>query len=61
MGKLLKIKAQYFGLYLYYTYRFQNHTFNTVEEIDEARNFIGSFDEASRQSGIYVKNARRFG
>ena len=54
-GEIAKNKGSYFGLYLYYTYRFQNHTFNTVEEIDEARNFIGSFDEASRQSGIYVK------
>ena len=54
-GEIAKNKGSYFGLYLYYTYRFQNHTFNTVEEIDEARNFIGSFDEASRRSGIYVK------
>ncbi len=53
-GEIAKNKGSYFGLYLYYTYRFQNHTFNTVEEIDEARNFIGSFDEASRRSGIYV-------
>lgn len=52
-GEIAKNKGSYFGLYLYYTYRFQNHTFNTVEEIDEVRNFIGSFDEASRQSGIY--------
>lgn len=59
-GKLIneeiaKNKGSYFGLYLYYTYRFQNHTFNTVEEINEARNFIGSFDEASKQSNMYAK------
>ncbi|WP_281514470.1 TlpA disulfide reductase family protein [Phocaeicola sartorii] len=50
-----KNKGSYFGLYLYYTYRFQNHTFNTVEEIDEVRNFIGGFDETSKQSGMYAK------
>lgn len=59
-GKLIdkeinKNKGSYFGLYLYYTYRFQNHTFNTVEEINEARNLIGSFDEASKQSNMYAK------
>ena len=53
--EIAKNKGSYFGLYLYYTYRFQNHTFNTVKEIDEARNFIGGFDEVSKQSGIYVK------
>ena len=58
-GEIAKNKGSYFGLYLYYTYRFQNHTFNTVEEIDEARNFIGSFDEASRRSGIICKNAKK--
>ena len=50
-----KNKGSYFGLYLYYTYRFQNHTFNTIEDIDEARNFIGSFDEVSKQSSMYIK------
>lgn len=50
-----KNKGSYFGLYLYYTYRFQNHTFNTVEEIDEVRNFIGGFDETSKQSSMYAK------
>lgn len=59
-GKLIDEKidehrGSYFGLYLYYTYRFQNHTFNTMEEIDKARNFIGGFDETSRQSGMYAK------
>ena len=53
MRKLHKNKGSYFGLYLYYTYRFQNHTFNTVKEIDEARNFIGGFDEVSKQS-VYM-------
>ncbi len=53
--EIAKNKGSYFGLYLYYTYRFQNHTFNTVKEIDEACNFIGGFDEVSKQSGIYVK------
>lgn len=53
--EITKNKGSYFGLYLYYTYRFQNHTLNTVEEIDEARNFIGSFDEVSKQSTIYAK------
>lgn len=50
-----KNKGSYFGLYLYYAYRFQNRTFNTQKEIDAARSFIGSFDEASRQSDIYAK------
>lgn len=50
-----KKKGTFFGLYLYYTYRFQNQTFNTMEEIDEARKFISSFDEVSKQSGIYKK------
>lgn len=54
-GEIDKNKGSFFGLYLYYTYRFQNHTFNTKEEIDEARNFIESFDEISRQSKIYAK------
>ena len=31
-GEIAKNKGSYFGLYLYYTYRFQNHTFNTVED-----------------------------
>ena len=52
--EIAKNKGSYFGLYLYYTYRFQNHTFNTVKEIDEARNFIGGFDEVSKQCGKYV-------
>ena len=30
-GEIAKNKGSYFGLYLYYTYRFQNHTFNTVK------------------------------
>lgn len=50
-----KNKGSYFGLYLYYTYRFQNQAFNTKEEIDEARDFIGCFDEASKQSAMYAK------
>lgn len=50
-----KNKGTFFGLYLYYTYRFQNHTFNTMEEVNEAREFISSFDEVSKQSGIYKK------
>lgn len=50
-----KNRGTFFGLYLYYTYRFQNHTFDTKEEIDEARAFIGSFDEASRRSDLYGK------
>ena len=50
-----KNKGTFFGLYLYYTYRFQNQTFNTMEEVDEARKFISSFDEVSKQSGIYKK------
>lgn len=50
-----KNKGTFFGLYLYYTYRFQNHTFNTMEEVDEARKFISGFDEVSKQSGLYEK------
>lgn len=60
IGKMIdeeidKNKGSYFGLYLYYTYRFQNKSFNTKEEIDKARSFIAGFDEVSKQSTMYAK------
>lgn len=50
-----KNKGTFFGLYLFYTYRFQNHTFNTLEEIDEVRQMMDGLDEVSKQSGYYTK------
>lgn len=50
-----KNRGTFFGLYLYYMYRFRNHTFNTREEIAEARAFIAGFDEASRRSAMYAE------
>lgn len=49
-----KNKGTYFGLWLYNAYRFQNHTFNTMEEIEEARRFADSSDEESKQSDVYA-------
>lgn len=47
-------KNTLFGLYLYYSYRFQNHTFNTMESIEEIRSYISGFDEQCRQSVFFT-------
>lgn len=50
-----KNKGTYFGLYLYYTYRFQNNTFGSKEEIAEVRKYINEFDQMSKQSNFFTK------
>lgn len=52
--QLEQSKGTLFGLYLYYAYRFQNHTFNTNEEIAEARAFLDGLDAAAQQSVFYT-------
>lgn len=59
-GKLIneeieKNKGTFFGLYLFYTYRFQNHTFGTMDEINEVRSLINESDDEARQSDYYTK------
>lgn len=59
-GKLIneeieKNKGTFFGLYLFYTYRFQNHTFGTMDEINEVRSLINESDDEARQSNYYTK------
>lgn len=41
------------GLYLFYSYRFQNHTFNTREDITDIHNKLETYSADARQSLYY--------
>ena len=43
-----------FGLYLYYMYSFQNHTFSTSDEIERVRAKLSGFDAQSKRNSIYA-------
>lgn len=43
------------GLYLFYSYRFQNHTFNTKEEIANIRHKLEAYGTDARQSVYYTR------
>lgn len=46
-----------FGLYLYFTNRFQHNTFNTAEEIAAVRNHLATFDDEAKASTFYQRIA----
>ena len=43
------------GLYWFYSYQFQNHTFNTKEEIANIRNKLETYGADARQSVYYAR------
>lgn len=52
--KIEENKTSLFGLYLYYTYNFQNNSFSTLEETAKVRERLKDFDEEAKQS-FYFK------
>lgn len=44
-----------FGLYLYYTYRFRNRGFNTLEEIAEVRRYLAELSPEVQKSFYFTK------
>jgi peroxiredoxin len=48
-----RTKGTYFGLYLYYSYSFQNNTISSKDEIQNVRKYINSFDSESKSSRYY--------
>lgn len=50
-----KEKGTLFGLYLYYTNRFQHNIQSTMEEINKTRENIAAYDEDSKKSDFYQK------
>ena len=52
--KIEENKTSLFGLYLYYTYNFQNSSFSTLEETAKVRERLKGFDEEAKQS-VYFK------
>lgn len=48
-----RTKGTYFGLYLYYSYSFQNNTISSKDEIQNVRKYINSFDAESKSSRYY--------
>lgn len=51
----LKQDTTALGLYLFYSYRFQNHTFNTREEIADIRRQLKTYGADARQSPYYTR------
>lgn len=48
-------KQSLFGLYLFYTYRFQNRSFSTMEEISKIRERLAGMDEEAKKSPYFDK------
>lgn len=60
---IAKHRNTLFGLYLYYMYSFQNHTFSTSEEIERVRTMLSEYDAQSKRNPIYTEmqsNLERF-
>ncbi|MDO5522500.1 MAG: TlpA disulfide reductase family protein [Bacteroidia bacterium] len=47
------------GLYLYYTYRFQNTTLTTLDEINTVRRALQNYDNEAKQSAYFSKIENR--
>lgn len=54
-SKIEENKKSLFGLYLYYTYNFQNNSFSTLNEIAEVKNRLENLDEEAKNSSYYNK------
>ncbi|MDO5665542.1 MAG: TlpA disulfide reductase family protein [Bacteroidia bacterium] len=50
-----KAKGSLFGLYLYYTYHFQNINLTTLDEINAARTSLNNYDDEAKQSAYFSK------
>lgn len=50
-----KEEGTLFGLYLYFTNRFQNNVFNTGKEIADVRNYISTFNDEAKTSTFYTR------
>lgn len=57
--KIEEEKTSLFGLYLFYTYRFQNSSFSAPEEIAEVRKRLESYDKKAKQSIYFTKIEKR--
>lgn len=52
-------KGTLLGLYIHYTYRFQNSTFPSMKEINEQINFLDSLNDEAKESGYYSRMQKR--
>lgn len=57
--KTAENKTSLFGLYLFYTYGFQNKMFSTSEQVAEVRRFLEPMDEEAKKSDYFDKIEKR--